>query len=77
MHATICRSPQEINDDRICEAHTSICRLLNDMVNGRCLYVGKQREALVALRAQVEAEITGTGPHVDLIEHRIYLAITL
>ena len=59
----VCRSPEAIRDDAVTEAHTDICRMLNETCNGRCLYTGKARTALISLRDQCEAFILGEGPY--------------
>lgn len=70
-----CRSPQAIRDDLLVEAHTDLGRLLNETCNGVCLYRGAQRERIVALRAQVEAEILGAGHAPQLLRAHIYAVV--
>jgi hypothetical protein len=52
-------SPKELEEDFVCETHTSVCRDLNAMANGRCLWVGEERRRLVALRDFLEGAIAG------------------
>lgn len=73
----VCRSPAEIRDDRVTDAHSSIVSALNETCNGRCLYTGRAREALVSLRDQCEAFILGEGSAPELINERILAALRL
>jgi hypothetical protein len=78
LHTPIaCRSPEQICDDRIADAHTSIVSALNATCNGRCLYTGRAREALVALRGLCEAYILGEGVMPAMINERILWALRL
>ena len=69
------RSPAAIRDDELCDAHSHLTSLLNEMSSGYCLYRGEQRKALVALRAQVEAEILGAGRAPELLRFHIHALI--
>lgn len=73
----VCRSPADIRDDTVTDAHTSITSALNETCNGRCLYTGKAREALVSLRTECEAFILGEGVYPTNINMRILYALRL
>lgn len=73
MHIT-CRSPQQIRDDELVAAHTSIERDLNAMSCGYCLYQGAQRTALRQLKAQIEAEMLGEGRAPQMLWAHVYAA---
>ena len=73
----VCRSPADIRDDTVTDAHTSIVGALNETCNGRCLYTGKAREALVSLRTECEAFILGEGAYPTNIDMRILFALRL
>ena len=78
LHTTItCRSPEQIRDDRVTDAHSSIVSALNETCNGRCLYTGRARAALVSLRGQCEAYILGEGAYPELINDRVLYALRL
>jgi len=54
-----CRSTQQVLDDEVCETHTDVVALLNQMSAGRCVYLGTQRKRLYALKEELEAVIGG------------------
>jgi hypothetical protein len=59
------RSTKQIEEDGLCELHTHVCKDLNAVVNGRCLYTGIKRAKLNHLRVQVERAILA-GDVADL-----------
>lgn len=62
MSAVIyCRSRQEIDDDALCTCHSLITDDLKQVVAGRLLYRGPQRQKLQELHAECEEAING-GP---------------
>lgn len=73
----VCRSPADICDDRVTDAHSHICALLNERCNGRLLWTGQAGKHLVALRDQCEAYILGEGPAPDRLDMRIAYALRL
>ena len=73
----VCRSPSDIRDDSVTDAHSHICALLNEQCNGRLLWTGQAGKALVALRDQCEAFILGEGPMPDMLQTRIVYALRL
>lgn len=78
LHTPIaCRSPEQIRDDLVTEAHTDIVSALNETCNGRCLYTGRARAALVALRDLCEAYILGEGVMPTMLNERILHALRL
>ena len=78
LHTPIaCRSPEQICDDIVVQAHTDIVSALNETCNGRCLYTGRARAALVALRDLCEAYILGEGVMPAMINERILHAMRL
>ena len=78
LHTPItCRSPEQICDDIVAQAHTSIVSALNATCNGRCLYTGRARAALVALRDLCEAYILGEGVMPTMLDKRILYAMRL
>lgn len=78
LHTTIaCRSPEQICDDIVTDAHSSIVSALNETCNGRCLYTGRARAALVSLRGQCEAYILGEGVMPSRLNERILYAMRL
>jgi hypothetical protein len=52
-------SPQELEETFVCETHTKVVADLNASIDNRCLWVGKNRQRLVALREFLEAVIAG------------------
>lgn len=69
-----CRSPQEINDDNLIEAHTNVCDLLAERGGGKALFLGRRRDALIAIRNDLAERIEGAGKCPDLIFLRIHHA---
>lgn len=52
-------SPRELEETFVCETHTKVCVDLNTTIDNRCLWLGKNRQRLVALREFLEAVIAG------------------
>ncbi len=52
--AIICRSPSEIREDALIEAHDMVRRALNTVIAGRCAYTGAARQKLAAAKAAIE-----------------------
>lgn len=53
------KSHQEANEDFVCQTHTTVCKELNAMVSGKCLYYGTQRTKLEQLKVMLERMIAG------------------
>ena len=53
------KSHQEADEDFVCETHTTVCKELNAMVSGKCLYYGNQRIKLEQLKVMLERMIAG------------------
>lgn len=64
MSITTCRSPQEINDDDLIDAHEMLTVALaeRDSSRGGYWYRGAKRDELLALHARVERCITEGTP---------------
>ena len=73
------RSTQQVLDDDVCETHTDVVALLNQMSAGRCVYLGAQRKNLCALKEELEAVIGGAPwrrfwlPSLELNRHLFWL----
>lgn len=77
MQIHACRSPQQITEDVIVNAHDEITHLLSIMCSGECLYQREERRALKALAAECEAFILGDGPAPTNVYARIYHIIRM
>jgi hypothetical protein len=52
-------SPQELTETFVCETHTKVVADINTAIDNRYLWVGKNRQLLLALREFLEAVIAG------------------
>ena len=74
------RSDAEIRDDAFVELHSAVKKSLNQMCNGKMLYVGEQRRLLVKLLESVEDSMFNdvtyfhSMPDYAMLNHR-YLRI--
>jgi hypothetical protein len=73
-----CRSPQEIMDDSLVDAHTELTRALRMLDGtGRCLYTGSHAKRIAALRDRV-VDVIETGkpwPHTFMPAYLAYHVI--
>ena len=74
------RSSAEVRDDSLVALHDAVKKSLNQMCNGKMLYVGEQRRLLVRLLESVEDSMFGDAtyfqsmPDYAMLNHR-YLRI--